>query len=266
VVTASIEQSTEFSAALHERGIPHEVLSPNNHRQEAEIISRAGRVAAVTVVTRMAGRGVDIRLGGDDPEEYQTVVAAGGLYVLGFDLFENRRLEAHMRGRAGRRGDPGESDVLLSLEDPSTAVRFSERSRRQLAGLVKSGPFDSRFLLSRALLGGLDKATQRQESRALTNFRVDEIRDRQMVEIYRLRDEIINDMGLTQAETDAGLSVIDELWCEHLAALLDLSAETTLHGLSGSAWEAHYRQEANRLFRMLRTRIDRELAEREAAA
>jgi len=261
VVTASIPQCTRLSAALRDRGIPHETLTANNHRHEAEIVSRAGRIGAVTLVTRMAGRGVDIRLGGDDAAEHETVVAAGGLCVLGFDLFENRRLELHMRGRAGRRGDPGESAILLSLEDESTAAWFTARALRQLSSLVKNGPLDTKFVISRALLGSLDKATQRQEARALEKFRGYEVGDRQTVEIYRLRDEIIDDEGRSQDDIDGALSVIDELWCEHLVALDDIAAETILHGLSGSAWEARYRQQADRLFLALRARIDSRLAE-----
>jgi preprotein translocase subunit SecA len=257
VVTGSIAQCTQFSAALRERGIPHEVLTANNHRQEAEIISRAGRVGTVTLVTRMAGRGVDIRLGGDDPDEHAALVAAGGLYVLGFELTRNRRLELHMRGRAGRRGDPGESDVLLSMEDPFTASMFTETARRRMAPLVKDEPFDSAFLLARAVRRGLDRATQDLELRTLDRFRVNEIQDRQMEEVYRLRDAAIDG----HADPAPALDVIDRLWGEHLVALRDVRAETTLHGLTGAAWEARYRQEANRLLRALRARIEPELTE-----
>ena len=233
------------------------MLTANNHRQEAEIISRAGRVGTVTLVTRMAGRGVDIRLGGDDPEEYAALVAAGGLYVLGFELTRNRRLELHMRGRAGRRGDPGESDVLLSMEDPFTASMFTETARRRMAPLVRDEPFDSAFLLARAVRRGLDRATQDLELRTLDRFRVNEIQDRQMAEVYRLRDAAIDG----HADPAPALDVIDRLWSEHLVALRDVRAETTLHGLTGAAWEARYRQEAGRLLRALRARIELELTE-----
>jgi len=256
VVTASIVQSGEFSEALRERGIPHEVLSAANHLQEAEILGRAGRVGAVTVVTRMGGRGVDIRLGGDDPAEHEAVVRAGGLYVLGFDLYENRRLELQVRGRAGRRGDPGESDVLLSAEDPSTAAHFSGSARASLKSMLKSGKgtIDTSLLVAYVLERNLNKATLRFEEHLLTNFRFDEIREEQTKEIYRLRDEFLD-------ENRAAAAVIDEHWPDHLVALQDVSGMTALHGLSGSDWEARYRQEANRLFRELRARIDREVGE-----
>jgi preprotein translocase subunit SecA len=210
----------------------------------------------------MAGRGVDIRLGGDDAEEHEAVVAAGGLYVIGLELTENRRLEQHMRGRAGRRGDPGESDVLLSMEDPATARLFSPSVRRRTALLIKDKPIDSGFLLARALQAGLERATQRLELRVLERFRVNEIQDHQMSEIYRLRDETIKE----RPDPEPALAVIDGLWGEHLVALHDVRAETTLHGLTGSAWEARFRQEANRLFQALRARIDKELAELADAA
>ncbi|HWB72251.1 MAG TPA: preprotein translocase subunit SecA [Egibacteraceae bacterium] len=154
VGTVSIEKSEKLSAMLVRRGIPHEVLNAKNHFKEAEIIAQAGRVGAVTVATNMAGRGVDIMLGGNpealaaavarkevgdpeaDPEGFQRAYRAalepcrvetqtegdrvrelGGLYVLGTERHESRRIDNQLRGRSGRQGDPGESRFYLSLED-----------------------------------------------------------------------------------------------------------------------------------------------------
>ncbi len=153
VGTVSIEKSERLSGMLTRRGIPHEVLNAKNHFKEAEIVAQAGRVGAVTVATNMAGRGVDIVLGGnaeslaetearrshdpaEEPEAYAAAVAealpryaaqvqaegdqvrsAGGLYVLGTERHESRRIDNQLRGRSGRQGDPGESRFFLSLED-----------------------------------------------------------------------------------------------------------------------------------------------------
>jgi preprotein translocase subunit SecA len=153
VGTVSIEKSERLAAMLQRRGIPHEVLNAKNHFKEAEIVAQAGRIGAVTVATNMAGRGVDIMLGGnaealaahdarrehdpdEDPEGYQVAYAealerfkvevkaegdkvreVGGLYVLGTERHESRRIDNQLRGRSGRQGDPGESRFYLSLED-----------------------------------------------------------------------------------------------------------------------------------------------------
>lgn len=115
--TVSVAQSETISALLSKRGVPHEVLNARDHQREAEILSAAGRPGAVTVVTQMAGRGVDIRLGGADGAERDRVADLGGLYVLGAERHWQRRFDLHLRGRAGRQGDPGETKFYLSLDD-----------------------------------------------------------------------------------------------------------------------------------------------------
>ena len=196
LVTASIAQSEDISARLDERGVPHTVLTAKNHRQEAEVIARAGRAGAVTVVTRMAGRGVDIRLGGRDPREHEAVVRAGGLFVLGFDLYESRRLEQHMRARAGRRGDPGESLVLLSMQDPSTRARFSSTARHMLdTAMGTDGTFDANRLVGRAMRKSLDRANERWERYTLERFAAEAVADDQAAQIRLLRDTVFEGDG-----------------------------------------------------------------------
>jgi len=138
VGTTSIEKNEYLSFLLKKRGIPHQVLNAKHHEKEAAIIAQAGKVGAVTVATNMAGRGVDIILGGQPPEigeenektnrklkeslnlwkkEHDAVVKLGGLYVIGTERHESRRIDNQLRGRAGRQGDPGESRFFVSLED-----------------------------------------------------------------------------------------------------------------------------------------------------
>ena len=154
VGTVSVEKSEELSAFLKKAGVPHEVLNAKNHEREAAIVARAGTKGAVTVATNMAGRGTDIMLGGnpefmadfelqrrgispvDNAAEYEAawpaeiakqkeaiakeheeVVSLGGLYVLGTERHESRRIDNQLRGRSGRQGDPGESRFYLSLQD-----------------------------------------------------------------------------------------------------------------------------------------------------
>ena len=127
VGTTSIEKNEHLSHLLRQRGIPHELLNAKNHEREAAIIAAAGKKGAITVATNMAGRGVDIILGGAPPQEeslkiswrkeHDEVVALGGLYVIGTERHESRRIDNQLRGRAGRQGDPGETRFFVALED-----------------------------------------------------------------------------------------------------------------------------------------------------
>jgi preprotein translocase subunit SecA len=123
VGTTSIDKNELISELLRRRGIQHEILNAKNHEQEARIISRAGEKGAVTVATNMAGRGVDIILGGDPDEkknwqkEHDEVIGLGGLYVIGTERHESRRIDNQLRGRSGRQGDPGESRFFVALDD-----------------------------------------------------------------------------------------------------------------------------------------------------
>jgi preprotein translocase subunit SecA len=117
--TASIEKNEELSAYLKKENIPHEILNAKNHEREGEIIAQAGRKGMVTIATNMAGRGVDIKLGGNPQtkDAYDEVKQLGGLFVLGTERHEARRIDNQLRGRAGRQGDPGETQFFISLDD-----------------------------------------------------------------------------------------------------------------------------------------------------
>ena len=163
VGTVSIEKSELLSEQLKRRGVPHEVLNARYHEREAEIIRQAGRVGAVTVATNMAGRGVDIILGGKPPEreefadekeylkkreewqqEHDRVVALGGLNVIGTERHEARRIDNQLRGRAGRQGDPGDSQFFVSLED-DIVVRFGGdriKGVMEWAGMDENTPIE----------------------------------------------------------------------------------------------------------------------------
>ena len=118
VGTASVAESERLAADLEQARIPCQVLNAKNDAQEAAVVAEAGKLGAVTISTNMAGRGTDIRLGGSSERERDAVVALGGLYVIGTNRHESRRIDNQLRGRAGRQGDPGTSRFLISLEDP----------------------------------------------------------------------------------------------------------------------------------------------------
>src|SRR5205085_9126489 len=120
VGTISVEVSEYLSSLLDRKGIPHEVLNAKNHEREAHIIEGAGQPGAVTIATNMAGRGVDIKLG-------DGVSDLGGLYVLGTERHESRRIDNQLRGRSGRQGDPGETRFYLSAQDEVIRLFAGER-------------------------------------------------------------------------------------------------------------------------------------------
>jgi len=127
--TVSIEKNELLSAYLTQAGIPHTVLNAKNHEREGEIIANAGRLGSVTVATNMAGRGVDIKLGGVpyESDKYEEVKNLGGLFVIGTERHEARRIDNQLRGRSGRQGDPGTSKFFLSLEDDLMRLFGSDR-------------------------------------------------------------------------------------------------------------------------------------------
>lgn len=145
VGTTSIERNEYLSRLLNEKGVPHQLLNAKNHVQEAKIIASAGEKGAVTVATNMAGRGVDIVLGGAVPvnnklvndwqKKHDEVVKLGGLYVLGTEKHESRRIDNQLRGRSGRQGDPGESRFFVSLEDDLMRIFGGEQISKMMTFL-----------------------------------------------------------------------------------------------------------------------------------
>ena len=132
VGTVSVEKNELLSTYFQQAGVPHEVLNAKNHEREGEIIAQAGRKGAVTIATNMAGRGVDIKLGGNPSTdaEAEVVKQAGGLFVLGTERHEARRIDNQLRGRAGRQGDPGETQFFVSLEDSLMRIFASDVIKR----------------------------------------------------------------------------------------------------------------------------------------
>ncbi|MDH6112159.1 preprotein translocase subunit SecA [Kitasatospora sp. MAP12-15] len=201
LATASIAQTEQLSAALRAADIPHRALSTknhctdshgtnnhstNHHAEQAPIITRAGRSGAVTVVTRLAGRGVDIPLGGDRPDERAPVARSGGLYVLAVDVFESRRFALQVRGRAGRRGDPGESAVFAALTDTSLISLLGTRNIQLLAAAA-ADPENRSKLANWALERALNTRTEQATQRLCGAVRYDEVVGAQLDRIQRQR-------------------------------------------------------------------------------
>lgn len=152
--TVSIAKNEELAEHLKREGVPFELLNAKNHEREAQIIAQAGRFGAVTLATNIAGRGVDILLGGNpvDPEEARAVREAGGLAVIGSERHESRRIDNQLRGRSGRQGDPGESVFFVSMEDDLMRLFGGDRlkSMMEKLGLPEDQPLEAR-LVSRSI-------------------------------------------------------------------------------------------------------------------
>jgi len=162
VGTASVEKNELLSALLEQNGIKHEILNAKNHSREAEIIAQAGRIGAVTVATNMAGRGVDIKLGGNPgtKEEEEQVKTLGGLHVLGTERHESRRIDNQLRGRSGRQGDPGSTQFYISMEDDLMRIFGSDRAKGMMD---KLGIPDDLPIENKLVTGSIEKAQMRVE-------------------------------------------------------------------------------------------------------
>lgn len=150
VGTISIERSEMLSEYLKKEGISHTILNAKKHESEGEIIAQAGRKGSVTIATNMAGRGIDIKLGGDPgtKEEYETIRNLGGLFVLGTERHESRRIDNQLRGRSGRQGDPGETQFYVSLDDDLMRIFGGDRLKNMMGkfGIPEDEPIQNKFV------------------------------------------------------------------------------------------------------------------------
>ncbi len=236
VGTVSVEKSEELSAILKKRGIPHEVLNAKQHEREAAIIARAGTVGAVTVATNMAGRGTDIMLGGnpefmadfelqrkglnpvDSPQEYEkawpveiekqraavtkeheSVVSLGGLYVLGTERHESRRIDNQLRGRSGRQGDPGESRFYLSLQDELMRRFNSGLVERFLgaAGMPEETPLESK-IVSNAIKSAQTQVESLNFEMRKNVLKYDDVMNKQREVVYSERREVLEGVDIKE--------------------------------------------------------------------
>ena len=234
VGTTSVEKSEILSRMLKRRGVPHEVLNAKHHEREATIVAQAGRRGAVTVATNMAGRGTDIMLGGnpefiadaelhqrglspvETPEDYEAawpeavakakravaeeheeVVAAGGLYVLGTERHESRRIDNQLRGRSGRQGDPGESRFYLSLEDDLMRMFNSERvgAIMERLSIPPDVPVESK-VVTRAIRSAQTQVEQQNFEIRKDVLKYDDVLNRQRKVIYGERRKVLEGADL----------------------------------------------------------------------
>jgi preprotein translocase subunit SecA len=195
--TVSIEKNEALSRYLTLAGIPHNTLNAKNHEREGEIIAQAGRKGAVTLATNMAGRGVDILLGGNpvDPAEAEAVRSLGGLHVIGTERHESRRIDNQLRGRAGRQGDPGSTQFFVSLDDDLMRIFGSDRVKGMMTtlGIDDATPIES-GMVTRAL----DKAQERVEGHHFDTrkhvLEYDDVLNKHRTAVYAERREVMSNL------------------------------------------------------------------------
>ena len=201
VGTVSIEKSERLSKMLKRRGVPHEVLNAKYHEREAEIIAQAGKKGVVTIATNMAGRGVDIILGGNPPDvqEAEEVRAAGGLHVLGTERHESRRIDNQLRGRSGRQGDSGSSQFYLSLEDDLMRLFGSERigSVMERLGVPDDQPIEH-GLISKSIETAQRQVEGQNFSMRKHVLEYDDVMNKQREVIYEERHRVLGGEDLRE--------------------------------------------------------------------
>jgi len=284
--TISIENNEKLSQMLSREGIKHEVLNAKQHEREAAIHAQAGRFEAVTVATNMAGRGVDIILGGNpqDPEEARRVLDLGGLHVIGTERHEARRIDNQLRGRAGRQGDPGSSQFFASLEDNLLKIFGGDRIKNLMntLNIPEDQPIEA-GLVSRAIESAQTKIEGFNFDARKHVLEYDDVMNQHRSLIYKKRREILSgisrdeilellknqisegntedlynqkekEMGpelMRQIEKLVMLNTLDNLWMNHLEDMEYLRDSVRLRAYGQRDPLVEYKNESRKLFKDL---------------
>lgn len=293
--TVAIETNELLSQFLAKEGIPHEVLNAKNHEREGEIIAQAGRKGAVTIATNMAGRGVDIALGGAplEAQAAEEVKALGGLFVLGTERHEARRIDNQLRGRSGRQGDPGETQFFVSLEDSLMRIFASDTVKTLMGklGLPEDEPIENKFITKQ-----LESAQTKIEGfnfdarKHLLEF--DTVLNTQRTAVYeRRRKVLIGTQDALEAELTAlcdahpalssvitekrqqlgdadffaaykrlALQAIDTFWVDHLEYMGYLRGSVNLRAYGQRDPLIEYKKEGRRLFEDMQQSVSEQIA------
>ncbi|KND50744.1 MAG: preprotein translocase subunit SecA [Parcubacteria bacterium C7867-001] len=293
VGTVSIEDNEVVSDFLSKAGVPHEVLNAKNHEREGEIIAQAGRKGRVTVATNLAGRGVDIKLGGAPVEQslYEEVVGFGGLVVLGTERHEARRIDNQLRGRSGRQGDPGETRFYISLEDRLMRVFASDMLKRVMGTfkIAEDEPIENSLITK-----SLETAQKRIEGFNFDSRKqvlaYDDVLNTQRLAVYARRNipllgtdeeveraffELVGEESravFEEKKVSIGapflpilrrlmLQVIDNFWLEHLETMEYMRRSVSLRAYGQRDPLLEYRREGLNRFRNLEGSIAHALTE-----
>lgn len=282
--TISIEKNELLSAYLKQEGVPHVILNAKNHEKEGEIIAQAGKRGAVTIATNMAGRGIDIKLGGNPiiKEEYEFVKSVGGLFVLGTERHEARRIDNQLRGRSGRQGDPGETQFYVSLEDDLMRVFGSEKIKTMMGrfGISEDQPIENRFI-GRTLEGAQAKIEGFHFDARKNTLEYDDVMNHQRKIIYERRQNMLKadkgeiekllenvslgkenaeqvvqgkkaklgEQGFLETVRRIALYTTDTLWMEHLEAMDYLRSSVNLRAYGQREPIVEYKKDGLMMFK-----------------
>jgi len=296
VGTRSVEKNEYLGKLLEREGIPHQILNAKNHQKEGEIIAQAGKLKSVTVATNMAGRGVDIILGGNPPEpgEAKKIVELGGLYVIGTERHEARRIDNQLRGRGGRQGDPGSSQFFVSLEDDLLRIFGGDKikSLMEILKIPEDEPIESKWISKT-----IDDAQAKVEG---FNFdarshllEYDDVMNKHREIFYKKRREILENpsralkekilgilekTGFSQKDFEAKerevgsekfleairslcLKIFDFYWISHLEEMEHLRDKVSLRAYGQLDPLVEYKNEGFKLFRNLLSAIESTIAQ-----
>ncbi len=293
--TVSIEKNELLSAYLKEAGVNHTILNAKNHEKEGEIIAQAGRYKAITIATNMAGRGIDIKLGGNPAtkEEYEKVKSLGGLYVLGTERHEARRIDNQLRGRSGRQGDPGETQFFVSLEDDLMRIFGAESIKNMMGrfGIPEEVPIQNK-LINNTLEGAQAKIEGFHFDARKSTLEYDNVLNHQRNTIYERRrkmlfadkegiEKVLNDVSSVDSEIQniiqekreklgeenfletvrrITLYTTDTLWMEHLEDMNYLRSSVNLRAYGQRDPIIEYKKEGLRMFRNMEESFRHEVA------
>lgn len=282
--TVSIERNELLAEFLKREGVKHEVLNAKNHEREGDIIAQAGKKGSVVIATNMAGRGVDIKLGGSKPtkEEYEEVKSLGGLFVIGTERHEARRIDNQLRGRSARQGDPGETQFFVSLEDDLMRVFASDTIKNMMGrfGIPEEEAIDSK-LVSRSLENAQAKIEGLHFDSRKDVLQYDDVLNQQRKSIYEKRKKILfadreylkeveegvvaidikNSEYIEKVKKESGedvfytalrgisLEMIDALWVDHLESMDHLRNSVGLRSIGQRDPLVEYKKEGLLLFR-----------------
>ena len=296
VGTTSIEKNEYLGKLLDREGIPHQILNAKHHEKEGEIIAQAGKLSQMTIATNMAGRGVDIILGGNPPDdkEAKKVIELGGLHVIGTERHEARRIDNQLRGRSGRQGDPGSSQFFVSLEDDLMRI-FGGEKIKSLMGMLKIP--EDQPIAANMISGVIESAQSKIEG---MNFDLrkhvleyDDVMNKHREVIYRKRKEIleksqkaelktqilemvkkaglkeedyqkkekeIGEEKMRQVEKIVCLRILDMLWLEHLENMDYLRDSVRLRAYGQRDPLVEYKSEGHKMFQTLLGQIESGIA------
>jgi preprotein translocase subunit SecA len=297
VGTTSIEKNEYLGKLLEREGIKHQILNAKQHEREGEIIAQAGQPGTVTIATNMAGRGVDIILGGNplNQEKREEVIKSDGLHIIGTERHEARRIDNQLRGRAGRQGDPGSSQFFVSLEDDLLRIFGSDKIKSliEFLNIPEDQPIEAKMVSSaiesaQSKIEGFNFDTRKH----LLDY--DDVLNKQRGIIYKKRDEVLekaqnfelkplileiikktghskedyekkeNEIGsenMRQMEKIVYLRVLDMLWMEHLENMEHLRDTVRIRAYGQRDPLIEYKNEGHKMFQKLLTQIESNIAQ-----